>query len=247
VIESLASIFDGPLAFARDVLSLPGMAAEGEAIPCAALSRPDVLGGLLDRFAVQHGGADRRAVVSIWTQFYVTRLIYPVLAANLLLGRDLPLVPEETLLLVGPEGNPQGFRLAHEGGAVTERGMERFAPLVRGHLAPMVQAVVAEGRVAAKLVWNNAGVRFAGTAEIAGGLGLLSEPAAADVAAMLENACWPDGSPNPLFQPYRDSEWEGQAVRRRKVCCLRYLLPAFEACGSACPLPCGRGESTTRH
>jgi ferric iron reductase protein FhuF len=245
VIESLAPIFQGPLAFARDVLCLPGPALSGEAIPCSALAEPGVMRGLLDRYAVQHGGADRRAVASMWTQFYAARLIYPVLAANLLLGRDLPLAPEETLLLLSDDGSPRGFCLAHEGSRLATVGLERFTSLVRGHLEPMVAAVAAEGRISPRLVWNNIGVRFASVAEIGARQGLISAAAEADIAALLEQACWPDGTPNPVFQPYRSCT--GEPERRRKLCCLRYLLPDFQGCGSSCPVPGGRGESLTRH
>jgi ferric iron reductase protein FhuF len=244
VIESLDPVLQGPLAFARDALCLRCSLPACEALPCAALCQPEVLGGLLDRFAARHGGADRRAVVSMWTQYYAARLVYPVLAANLLQGRELPLALEETRLLVGPDGSPRGFCLAHEGQGVTACGLERFAPLVRGHLAPLVAAVVAEGRIAPRLAWSNFGIRFASVAEIAEGQGLLSAEARADIGALLDQDCWPDGWPNPVRQPYGDC---ASQARRRRVCCLRYMLPDFEGCGTTCPLPGGRGDCPTRH
>lgn len=245
MIESLTPILQGPLAFAQDALCLPDTCPEGEVLPCAALTRPGVLTGLLDRFAARHGGADRRAVVSMWMQYYAVRMVYPVLAANLLLDRDLPLAPEDTLMLVGPDGSPRGFCLAHEGGPVAAGGLERFAPLLRGHFAPLVEAVVSEGRIAARLAWSNVGVRFASVAEMAEQQGLLSTAARADVEAVLERNCWPDGAPNPIGGVYGASC--GEAARRRRVCCLRYLLPDFSGCGCTCPLPAGRGEALTRH
>jgi ferric iron reductase protein FhuF len=247
MIESLAPVFEGPLAFARDVLSLPSAPGEGEPVRCADLLRPEVLGPLLDRYAVQHQGADRRAVVSMWTQYYASRLIYPVLGANLLLGRTLPLSLEDTVLHVAGDGSPLGFCIADEGGMVSDTGMARFSHLVRQHLAPLVEAVAVQGRVAAKLVWNNAGIRFAGTAHIARRLNRLSPEAGADIDALLESRRWPDGWDNPLYQPYRTVEACGENVERRRVCCLRYLLPAFEGCGISCPLPDGRGEFFRRN
>lgn len=246
MIDSLNPVLQGPLSFAQDALCLPDRMPEGEVLPCAALAEPGVLGGLLDRFAARHGSADRRAVVSMWTQYYAVRLIYPVLAANLLLERDLPLAPEDTLLLVGPHGEPRGFCLAHEGGAVAAGGVERFAPLLRGHLAPLVAAVVTEGRIAPRLAWSNIGVRFASVAEMAEQQGLLSAAARADIEAVLEQSCWSDGSPNPICGVY-GTPCGGDAGRRRRVCCLRYLLPDMAGCGCTCPLPAGRGEALTRH
>jgi len=250
MIDSLAPVFEGPLAFVRDVLSLRVAPGEGEPVRCADLLRPEVLEGLLDRYAAQHQGADRRAVVSMWTQYYAARLIYPVLGANLLLGRDLPLALEDTVLHVAEDGSPLGFCIADEGGPVADAGMARFAPLVRQHLAPLVGAVASLGRVAPKLVWSNAGIRFAGTANIARRQNQLSPQSQADIDALLNKRCWPDGWDNPLFQPYRTVETCGESVERRRVCCLRYLLPAFEGCGVSCPLPDGRGrkpEPAQRH
>jgi ferric iron reductase protein FhuF len=247
MIESLAPVFQGPLAFARDVLSLRQAPGEGEAIPCTDLLRPEVLNRLLDGFAQRHGKADRRAVVSMWTQYYTVRLVYPVLAANLLLGRDLPVDLGRTALHVSEDGAPLGFCLADEGGAVAACGMERFAGLVRDHLAPLVVAVAAAGHVSPRLIWSNAGIRFAGVATVARRQDLLDAPAAADIASLLETPCWSDGWPNPIFQPYRDCSAEGGPAQRRRVCCLRHLLPDFDGCGLSCPLPAGRGELLTRN
>ncbi len=247
MIESLAPVLQGPLAFARDIYSLHDAPGEGEPVRCADLLRPDVLRGLLERYAVQHGAADRRAIVSMWTQYYAARLIYPALAANLMLGRELPLSLGETWLHVAEDGSPFGFCIAHDGTPVSCCGMERFTQLVREHLAPLVDAVVQEGRVAARLVWSNAGIRFASTATIARRLNLLPGGAGADVDNLLQSRCWPDGWDNPLYQPYRTVETCGAQVERRRVCCLRYLLPAFEGCGVSCPLPDGRGERVTRN
>lgn len=247
MIESLAPALQGPLAFARDIYSLHSAPGAGEPVRCADLLRPDVLLRLLDRYAVQHGKADRRAVVSMWTQYYAARLIYPALAANLMLGRELPLSLEQTWLHVAEDGSPFGFCIAHEGQPVEGCGMERFTQLVRQHLAPVVEVVARQGRVAPRLVWSNAGIRFASTATIARRLNLLSEAAGADIDALLQSRTWPDGWENPLYEPYRTVQECGEAVERRRVCCLRYLLPAFEGCGISCPLPGGRGERISHH
>lgn len=234
----LDPVLTGPLAFARGYLTLTPGAGEGEAIPGAALRRPEVLRGLLDRYCAQFGGADRRAGVSMWMQSYAVRLVYPVLAANLLAGRDLPVALEEVELLVGPEGGPRGFRLPHAGGAVAARGMDRFAPLVRAHLAPLIEALTAADRITPRLAWSNAGIRIAGTAELARQLGRLDEAAAADIDLLLSSTCWPDGWLNPVHEPYREPP--GGGTPQRRVCCLRYLLPGFAGCSMSCPVPGGR-------
>ena len=60
MMPALDAVLTGPLEFARGYLSLPGGVADGEAVPGAALLRPGVLRGLLDRYTRQFGGADRR-------------------------------------------------------------------------------------------------------------------------------------------------------------------------------------------
>ena len=233
---ALDAVLTGPLDFARGYLSLPGGVADGEAVPGAALLRPGVLRGLLDRYTRQYGTADRRAGVSMWMQTYAVRLVYPVLAANLMAGRDLPVALEQVTLLVGPEGGPRGFVLPHAGSACTARGLARFAPLVRAHLAPLIAALAAEDRITPRLAWSNAAVRIAGTVEIARGQNRLDPAAAADAALLLSASAWPDGWANPVQDPYR----EVCGVQARRVCCLRYMLPGFEGCGASCPVPGGR-------
>jgi len=233
------ALLTGPLSFAHGYLALvPG---DGEVIRGSQLRRPEVLRALLDRYCQQFGEADRRAGVSMWMQSYAVRLVYPVLAANLMAGRDLPLTLDDVTLLVGPEGGPRGFVLPHAGGAVAARGMARFAPLVRDHLAPMIEALSAADRITPRLAWSNVGVRIAGTVDLARRAGRLGAEAEQDAAMLLGSASWPDGWANPVHEPLRAPPGGGPAQRR--VCCLRYLLPGFAGCGASCPVPGGRAEA----
>ncbi len=232
------ALLTGPLAFARGYLTVSP--AEGTAIPGAALRRPEVLRGLLDRYCAQFNGADRRAGVSMWMQSYAVRLVYPVLAANLMAGRDLPVALDDVALLIGPEGGPRGFVLLHAGGTVAARGMARFAPLVREHLAPLIEALAAADRITPRLAWSNAGIRISGTAAIVRQMNGMQAGAGADIDLLLNATTWPDGRDNPVFQPLRAPSDGGEPQRR--VCCLRYLLPGFAGCGASCPVPGGRGD-----
>lgn len=233
------ALLTGPLSFAHGYLALvPG---DGEAIRGHELRRPEVLRALLDRYCQQFGKADRRAAVSMWMQSYAVRLVYPVLAANLMAGRDLPLALDDMTLLVGPEGGPRGFVLPHAGGVVATRGMARFAPLVRDHLDPLIEALSRVDRITPRLAWSNAGIRISGTADIARRAGRLGAEADEDVTLLLGSASWPDGWPNPVLEPYRVPAGGGQAQRR--VCCLRYLLPGFAGCGASCPVPGGKAAA----
>jgi len=231
MIPDLAPAFDGPLSFARDSLVLPDDARP--AIPCSALRCPVMLGTVMDRFAARFPGGDRHAVASMWSQYYLARLIYPVLAVNLLLDRALPVGLEETSLILTEDGAPDAFRIAHCGRPVAEEGCARYAALVRGHLEPMVAAMAEAGGASPRLFWCNAGHRcdhllslLEGRAETA--------PAA---EVLLGLPRWEEAWDNPLGRSLCAAPEGGSCSSRRRVCCLRYRLPGFEDGCPSCPLP----------
>jgi len=231
MIPDLAPAFDGPLSFARDSLVLPD--DERPAIPCSALCCPVTLSAVMDRFAARFPGGDRRAVASMWSQYYLARLIYPVLAVNLLLGRALPVGLGETSLILTDDGAPEAFRIAHCGSPVAGEGCARYAALVRGHLEPVVGALAEAGGASPRLFWCNAGHRCDHLLRLLEGR---TETApAAEVLLGLPR--WDESWDNPLGRSLCPARAGEACNLLRKVCCLRYRLPGFEAGGPSCPLP----------
>lgn len=239
-VDRLSTIFTGDLVGYRDafVFSAP----DRPWVPAVDLLRADSFDRIVDPFAARYSGADRRAVVSFWTQWYFGTLIPPAVAAILLLERDLPLALEDVgVILHEEEYRPTGFRLPHRGQrlAADVDPFERFQRLVRLHLEPLIDAVAANNGLATRLLWSNAGSYFDWIVrELAS---RDAEDSGADAASegfrLLNSVTGPDGSKNPLFRPVRPVRKGDEEVLQRRICCLRYLLPGVEACGDRCPLP----------
>ncbi|MDJ0389182.1 siderophore-iron reductase FhuF [Roseomonas sp. E05] len=251
MIPDLAPALSGPLAFARECL-VP--ADDGRpAIPCAALCEAETLAAIATPFTERLSRQERQASFSMWSQYYFARLIYPVLGASLLLGRDLPVRAEDMALILGPDGAPAAFRIAHAGRPCAQpQSCSRFAGLLRGHLEPIVQALSEASGASPRLFWCNAGIRcdhvlrlLEGQADTAPAQRLLfglphwAEEEGAEEEGAEEagaEAAWA----NPLPQTVRHVEEEGTPAVRRRVCCLRYRLAGFEAGCPSCPLPAVR-------
>ncbi|MBM6581518.1 MFS transporter [Microvirga sp. BT689] len=62
--------------------------------------------------------------------------------------------------------------------------------------------------------------------------------------SLLETRLGGNGRPNPMFDLVRYLPQGEHTVRQRKLCCLRYLLPDVECCGSLCPSPPAKGLKT---
>lgn len=211
-------------------------------VPARELLRAEGLERIVAPFRARYPESDGRAVLSLWSQWYFGYLVVPSVTLLLGSGRLLPLGPERVDVLVDPEeGRPAGFRLPRlpHGGRRADPEpdpFERFRPLVRHHLEPVVGALARHGELAERLLWSNAGTSFDWTvrqleADADGGR-------AAAGRRLLESRAWPDGWRNPLFRPVRIREGEdGTSVRRRRICCLRYLVGGVAPCGEVCPLP----------
>ena len=60
--------------------------------------------------------------------------------------------------------------------------------------------------------------------------------------ALFSQSHLPDGSANPFLGCLRHDVEGEETVCRRKVCCLRYLLPGIPSCGELCALPAQRKQ-----
>jgi ferric iron reductase protein FhuF len=239
-LPSFAVGFPEALAWYRDKLLLPGGGRE-------VVPGRDLLAGAADqliaRFATLYPDSDRRALVSMWTQWHFGALLIPATAAILLCDRDLSLeldrvavVPQEvgltSAIVIPDEGRPRA------------QGSDPFARLFDGHVAPLIAQLAGQFGVSPRLLWANAAAIFEWT--------LLQVPAAladADMLAAarlrLERPLEPDGRRNPMFDAVRYPVEQGEPVRRRKLCCLRYLLAGVADCGSLCPLHAGCASTVT--
>jgi ferric iron reductase protein FhuF len=192
----------------------------------------------LETYSKAHG-VDRRAAASFWSLYYFSALSIPYIVARRA-ELALPIGIDEMTIALGDDGLPRAFGLPRvgdwcESGAPTEIAM----PLVIGHLGEVIARLKQHAGIAPKLGWNNAAVYIDYALNSTS-----TDPAAGPdpwpARELFEEACLPDGSPNP-FKGCLRHEMDGEQIHcRRKVCCLRYMLPGIPSCGELCALPAQR-------
>lgn len=210
-------------------------------VECRDLLSTEVFAGLIDRFATSFPGADRRAVVSMWTMYYFSILMIGTAIAALEAHRVLPVALDHVGVCIKPKlGAPHAFVLPDFGAETNATDTDQaLDAAVRMHAEPLVEAIAKGAGVSRKLLWTNiSGYLFWIVDEVS----RLSGPEhAAGWPELVRAKSWPDGRANPLHDLIRSVPDEnGAPVARRRVCCLRYVLPGVAGCGAICPLPAGR-------
>lgn len=236
--KALSAAFAGTHAWCNEKMVLSDTLADGMALPDFFAS--GAFDHALDVYTKKSGASDRRAVASMWSLYYFSSLTIPYLVARVLDHQVLPVGFEEMTVALAEDGLPRTFGVAHAGAWHDVDDADVFAtlaPLMRGHLRDVVGHLKSVGGIAPKLAWNNALV-YIDYALRASGI----EPLNAQADALIGNKAMPDGSPNPFFDCLRHEEEDGARVCRRKICCLRYLLPGVPSCGSLCALPSQRHQ-----
>ncbi|MGU3494791.1 siderophore-iron reductase FhuF [Xanthobacteraceae bacterium A53D] len=229
MIPELAPLFAGDLAPYAAALTLTDEGRPSD--PGTALLDPAFLDARLTLFARRFAVPERRAVASLWAKHHFSNVLTPVLGANLALGRALPVALADIRHMANDGGATCTLVLPHAGTPACG-GVERFLPLMDGHLRPLIAALAKTSGLAPKVLWSNFGNLFENVVHAIAGMGI---PAAADGTALMAARRLPDGTPNPLFEPVRRTA-EG---RIRRVCCLRYLMAELDYC-STCPLEAAR-------
>ncbi|WP_411037260.1 siderophore-iron reductase FhuF [Shinella sp. BYT-45] len=233
MIASLAGAFAPPFQWYGGHLELAG-GDDADAVRPLDMPR---IAALVARFETPFSAADRRAAVSLWSQYYFAALIVPTVAVAARLGRTLPVEITRVRLRAAEDGTPAAFLLASDGEPIDEAGPAPLSVLLENHLIPFIETMSSAFGVTARLLWSNAATVLEWSLFQAGTDGAASGRVLQHGLAMLKAQTLPDGRRNPLFGQVRYPLENGVPVRRRRVCCLRYLLPGEEACGSLCPLP----------
>ena len=174
------------------------------------------------------GPVDRRAAVSVWTLAYFETVLPPLLAGIILLGRMPCADIDRAQVIVSPDGAVLALKVFSEQPLHRRDGLQ---VLLEEHVSPFVARVASLGAVSGRVVWSNAGhitEAFLGMiASVAAGTEGLAR-----ARALLASSHLGGGNRNPLFRPVRYQD--GRRIRR--VCCLRFLTPAWPMC-AVCPLP----------
>ena len=205
---------------ARDVFSEPGMVQ------------------ILKRYGAEHQHGDARAVISLWSKYFLALTTYLGAAHNLLAERQLPLELSRLGLVLGEDMLIEALVVEDTTTPLaTTQAETRFLPMIRDTWEPAIACMAEHTGIAPRALWGNLGHYYdylisqlytlpgaQARAETGGRLMTLRELA--------------DGQRNPLFRPirYRESS-AGDIERTRRVCCIRYLLPGLGYCGN-CPLAC---------
>lgn len=238
----LAALFPGELAWCAERMRPKSVLTEAEALPVFFAE-----GGYeraIATFAALYPQADRRSVVSMWSMYYFAGLTLPCLAAAFCSGHLLPVDFERTSLAHDANGLPRSFGLAGDPVPITdETAGGWFRPLFANHLRPAVDVIIRKGWISANLAWCNVASYVDYGVETACARPDLPASVRARALALIHDRTAPDGLPNPLVGAIRRVEEEGLTLRRRKVCCLRYMLPGVESCGSLCALPAIRQKA----
>lgn len=199
--------------------------------PVASLCDRAAFDAVMDRFAAPYGLADRRALVSLWTQYYLPALIIPALTAFVCLGRPLPLAFERVGVELDAGGCPVRFLLPD--GVDCDR-QPCLSGLIEGHLHPFVAMCHRHCGLSRRVLWGNVGVIVDHALRELGAGGAPVPWALAEAGAYLG---WHTGRPSgrsPLAHTFRAAGPHDE--RRRRVCCIRYRLPGVAPCGTLCPV-----------
>ncbi|QEL21324.1 siderophore-iron reductase FhuF [Bosea sp. F3-2] len=235
--SELEGCFTGAFAYLGEAVRRD---ADEAGLAGSALLDGATLDALLLRFAERHPGGERRALVSMWSQWHFAAVVVPAVAAILLAGRALPVALSEARFALHEDGRTAAILLgpAVELAPAGNRG--RFDALIEGHVAPLIRLLATHFPVSARLMWTNAAVRFAWAVQQCAERPEADREAIAEAEELLTTVLTPAGVRNPLHDTLRPSPLTAIAECQRRVCCLRYLLPGVVDCGSLCPLPPAR-------
>ncbi|MGL4290342.1 MAG: siderophore-iron reductase FhuF, partial [Phreatobacter sp.] len=139
-------------------------------------------------------------------------------------------------LILTADGRAEALRLCQVGAAFEPVSAERrFAALIDDHLAPIIVALARETGITPRVLWSNAGNYFEHAVAMGERSAAATCPGLIHGKELLASRKRSDGRPNPLFAPIYYLDEQGRTGRRRRICCIRYLIPGQGYCG-VCPI-----------
>jgi ferric iron reductase protein FhuF len=235
MIPSLAPLFTGPLAAFEEKLQLRSHPQTD--LSADLFFQPETFSAFVDELLARYKTDERLALVSLWSKWYFSTFLAPVMAANLLLQRALPIALRDVGLKLGDDARPQALHLRDAGQPLPEcTAFERFQTLIEQHLEPVIETLASVSRASPRLFWSNAGNTFEFVTTRIDLHPLANPDSTLPAREILSARLRPDGRRNPLFAPVRYHDiGEDEPQRLRRICCIRYRLPGVGYC-SSCPL-----------
>lgn len=224
--------FVGHLAHLQNVLTLGR--EDPHALSLSEVLNEDSIAAIVESFCVTHGNTPRIAVLSIWSKWYFTTIVPPLISANVCVD-VLPPCRASVIKLVLNESYMIERGIISDGlpTVVAPGTASRLAPLVEELIAPFIERFHRCTGVPHSVLWSNAGNLVEGVVRH---LEKIDAPddAVRECDAYLNLPRLADGRRNRLYRPVVYTERSGERARRRRVCCLRYTLPDGKLC-CACP------------
>jgi ferric iron reductase protein FhuF len=194
------------------------------------------------RFKARFDAFEPRAALSIWTKWYVNVFLPPILLADVLLGRKLPVALDHIQFIIGDDARVAAFKIRGEAEDTScADHFDRFEAVVFDHFKPLIEMWSARSDVTCRVLWSNVGNTFEAmlrkVESVSGGSERLEQ-----AQRLLCEPVWRDGRSNPLCGAVYYVAETDVLERRRRVCCLQYLLPDRRFC-SACPVEDARSDT----
>jgi ferric iron reductase protein FhuF len=222
-------------AYAEFAGHLVGIDDPRPAVAADVLLNEAMRGAINARFAARFDSFDVRAAFSIWTKWYLNVFLPPVLLADILLRQALPIGLDRVAFILSDDTRVAAIRIdGLDADSSSDAAFERFAPLVFDHLEPLIEMWAQRSGVTRRVLWSNAGNTFEamlGRIERVSG----ASPRLREARRLLDEPLWRDGRSNPLFRAVHYVPDGDTLIRRRRICCIQYLLPDRRFC-KACPI-----------
>ena len=187
------------------------------------------------RFAARFENFDTRAVLSIWTKWYLNAFLPPVLLADVLLMRGLSVPLDRIEFIIGEDSRVAAVKMENADQDTADAGaFDRFGHLIFDHFDRLIEVWSERSDVTRRVLWSNVGNTFEAMLcriETISGF----SPRLKQARHLLNEPLWPGGRPNPLHAAVHYVADGDALVRRRRICCLQYLLPDCRFC-KACPI-----------
>lgn len=215
--------FDG--AFLRETCRLH---SQPEGTPLKQFQDPRTCADFLNLYEHYFPTASRPALVSQWSIDLICVVLGLPMAAA---AQGLRCTPDEPRVMLD-RGMPVAQAFAT--GKVETAGshLDLLQQVLSEELAPLWKALASAGRVAQRLLWNNA------AAAIDVALDYFQTPHAQALRGELfRQRHWPDGTLNPLYGFLNLAPGPtGAPLLMRKICCLHYQLGEGRPHCDNCPL-----------
>jgi ferric iron reductase protein FhuF len=187
------------------------------------------------RFEKRFQDFDPRAALSIWVKWYVNSVLPPALLCDLFLHLRVPLAWAHTAFIIGDDARVAAVKIYGLPEDVSASdAFSRFGHIVFDHFDALIEVWSARSDVTRRVLWSNVGNTFeamlAKVESVSGRSDRLDQ-----ARWLLDQPFWKNGRPNPLHRPIYYVKQGEEIVRRRRVCCLQYLLPDRRFC-KACPV-----------